>query len=97
MLSDEKRREIEEVRHASNSPNDDDIYCRYRDVRVGGLPSDIDSRALQTGKLRDGRLVMFVRSLTRGSRTSRLLRHDALRINVALSVLQAHKFVFDRR
>jgi hypothetical protein len=61
LLSDAKRREIEEVRNASNSPKDDGTYCRYRDMRPDGLPIDIDIRVLQTGKLRDGRFLVFVR------------------------------------
>jgi hypothetical protein len=59
LLSDAKRREIEEVRNASNSPKDDGTYCRYHDMRADGLPIDIDIRVLQASKLRDGRLLVF--------------------------------------
>jgi hypothetical protein len=64
-------RRIEEVWNAWNSPNDDGSRCRYRDMRrVGGLPIDVDIRVLQAGKLRDGRILVFV-ALKPGARHGR--------------------------
>jgi hypothetical protein len=66
-LLDEGRGDRERFKNASNSPNDDCACRRHRDLRVDGLPGDIDSGVLQAGKLRDGRLLVLVGPLKRMS------------------------------
>lgn len=90
--------EIEEVRNASNSPNDDGTSRRHRDLHADGLPSVIDIRVLQAGKLWDGRLLVFAQlKRARANRGGAICDRTYGRMTAAKTLSMAKGKVIDMR